>query len=151
MIRASLMSAPSAFGRLNRILEDLARLPRKVAVIAAPEITKALRGEFIAGQDPYGRAWAPLRPATLERHAPPPLTDSGELAAWTRATVKGGGRAGVHVVLGKAIGYFAQSGFRAGRTRVPPRRILPTQGMPAKWRAILLAAARRSIAEARRA
>lgn len=150
MIRTSLMRAPSAFGRLEKLLEQLARVPRKTAAIAAPLITRELKAQFAKGVDPYGRPWAPLRPSTLERHGPPPLTDSGVLRDGTKAMVRDGNRAGIHIVLGARYGYFAQSGFRAGKIRVKPRRILPQQGMPAAWAAILKRAARQAVREAAR-
>jgi len=145
------MQAPAAFGRLQRELERLARTPRRVAVIAAPQITRELGREFAHGADPYGHAWTPLRPSTLQKHGPPPLTHTGALAGRTRAMVRDGNRAGIHIVLGRAYGYFAQAGFRVGKTRVKPRRILPERGMPARWREILVAAFRQATREARSA
>lgn len=149
VIRASLMSAPAAFGKLEKVLERLAYVPRKVAIIAAPQITRELRKEFRAGRDPYGTPWAPLRPSTLAKgRTPPPLTDSDALAGGTKAMVRDGNRAGIHIVLGAKYGYFAQAGFRVGKTKVKPRRILPERGMPAKWREIIVSAARRAVREA---
>lgn len=143
------MSAPAAFGKLEKLLDRLAYVPRKTAAIAAPLLTRELQRQFRAGVDPYGRAWAPLRPSTLAKgRTPPPLTDSGDLAGGTKAMVRDGNRAGIHIVLGARYGYFAQSGFRAGRTNVKPRRILPQQGMPAAWAAILKRAARQAFREA---
>jgi hypothetical protein len=150
VIRASLMNAPSAFGKLDATLERLARLPRKVAAIASPQITREIQRQFARGVDPYGTAWAPLRDSTLRKHGPPPLTDSGALAGRTRAMVRDGNRAGVNIVLGKAYGYFAQAGFRVGRVKVKPRRILPERGMPARWKEILIASARQAMREAAR-
>lgn len=151
MIRTSLMSAPAAFGRLEKLLDRLAYVPRKAAALAAPELTKELRRQFARGVDPYGRAWAPLAASTLAKgRRPPPLTDSTALRDGTRAMVRNGNRAGIHIVLGAAYGYFAQHGFRVGRTTVRPRRILPQQGMPRAWAEILKRAARRAFREAAR-
>ena len=121
-------------------------MPKKLAVVAAPLISAELRDQFRAGVDPYGRAWAPLRPSTLRRHGPPPLTDTRKLADGTKAFPS---RAGIAIVLGAPYGAFAQMGFRVKGTRVPPRRILPNRGMPAKWRAILDRTARALSAQAR--
>lgn len=149
MIRASLMSAPSAMGKLVAVLEGLARVPRRVAVIAAPQITRELRMQYRKGLDPYGQPWAKLRPATLKKHGPPPLTDSGVARDGTVATVRDGNRAGIHIRLGAQYLYFAQVGFRVGKTKVKPRRILPQHGMPARWREILKASARQALQDAR--
>ena len=124
----------AALRQVRRTVEELARLPHKLAVVAAPLISAELRDQFRAGVDPYGAPWAPLRPATLRRHGPPPLTATRQLADGTRAFP---GRGGILVVLGKSYGAFAQTGFRVGSTKVPPRRILPNRGMPRTWRAIL--------------
>ena len=149
MIRASLMHAPAAFGRLEKVLERLAYVPRRAAVIAAPLLTRELRKQFRQGVDPYGRPWAPLAASTLAKgRRPPPLTDTGAAAGATKAMVRSGNRAGIHIVFGRGYLYFAQSGFRVGRTIVKPRRILPQQGMPAAWREILKRAAKQAFREA---
>jgi hypothetical protein len=124
----------AALRQVRRSLEELARLPHKLAVTAAPLISAELRDQFRAGVDPYGKPWAPLKPSTLRKHGPPPLTDTRALADGTKAYA---GRGGILVVLGRSYGAFAQTGFRVKGTRVPPRRILPNRGLPAAWRAIL--------------
>ena len=135
----------AALRQVRRSVEELARLPHKLAVRAAPLISAELRDQFRAGVDPYGAPWAPLKPSTLKRHGPPPLTDTGALANGTRAYP---GRGGILVVIGRSYGAFAQTGFRVGRTRVSPRRILPHRGLPASWRRILDTSARFLAAEA---
>ena len=144
MIRASLMQAPSAMGNLVKQLEELARVPRKTAVIAAPQIDREIRLQFSEGKDPYGRTWAKLRPATLAKHGPPPLTDTRALRSGTHAYAARSNYAGIRIRLGEPYGYFHQVGFRVGKTRVPARRVLPQFGMPAKWREILIASAKRA-------
>jgi hypothetical protein len=135
-------------GRLIKTIERLAMLPRSVARIAAPQITEQLAREFDEGKDPYGRPWAPLRPSTLARgRRPPPLTDKRDLRDGTKAKA---GPAGISIRLGARYGFFHQVGFRAGRTRVPPRRVLPQYGLPRAWSAILTAAAKQAAREARR-
>ena len=124
----------AALRQVRRTLDELARLPKKLAVTAAPLISAELRDQFRTGTDPYGKPWAPLKPSTLKKHGPPPLTDTRKLADGTKAFPS---RHGIAIVLGAPYGAFAQTGFRVGRTRVPPRRILPNRGMPAKWREIL--------------
>ncbi len=148
MIRASLMQAPSTMGKLMSVLERMAYVPRRVAVIAAPRIARELQVQFRQGRDPYGIPWAPLRPATLRKHGPPPLTDSGAGRDGTVAVASPGSRAGIRLKLGASYLYFAQVGFRVGRTKVKPRRIFPERGMPAAWREILKASARQAMREA---
>jgi hypothetical protein len=143
MKRGGANLAAAELGRLIKTIERLSDLPRRVAIEAAPKLTDELRRQFDRGVDPYGRPWAPLKPATLAkgRHAPP-LTDSGELRDGTRAMVAPGGRAGIRLVLGAPYGFFHQVGYRNGRTKVPPRRILPQYGIPRAWALILRQAAR---------
>ena len=134
MIRGNAMACIGALGTLERTLERLRDVPRRAADLAAPQIDAMIQEQFRAGVDPYGRPWAPLRPSTIARgRRPPPLTDTGSLRNGTRARPGRGGRAGVWIQLGAAYGYFAQVGFTVGRTRVPPRRILPQFGMPKAW------------------
>ena len=138
----------AALRQVQRTVEELGRLPRKLAVTAAPLISAEVRDQFRTGTDPYGTPWAPLKPSTLRRHGPPPLTDTRALADGTKAIPSAGGRIGITVLIGKTYGAFAQTGFRVGKTRVPPRRILPNRGMPAKWREILTRTARALSAQA---
>jgi hypothetical protein len=127
----------AAMRQVRRSVEELARLPHKLAVVAAPLISAELRDQFRAGVDPYGVPWAPLKPSTLKRHGPPPLTATRALRDGTKAYA---GRGGIMMVLGRSYGAFAQTGFRVGHARnvkVPARRILPNRGLPASWRRIL--------------
>ena len=144
-------AAVRALASVRKQIEELARMPRKLAVACAPEITKLLRAGFRAGTDPYGRAWRRLKPSTLRKHGPPPLTDSGKLADGTRAVVLDGNRAGLHIKVGAPYGAFHQVGFRVGKTKVGPRRILPAFGMPASWRDVFARQAAKLAREANRA
>ena len=148
MRRGGANLAIADLGRLIKTIERLAMLPRSVARIAAPKLNEILQQEFELGQDPYGRPWAPLRPSTLARgRRPPPLTDRRNLRDGTKARPL---PAGISISLGARYGFFHQAGFRVGRTRVPPRRILPQYGLPRAWSAILTAAAKQAAREARR-
>lgn len=144
MIRGNAMVGIEAIGRLKETIRKLSDLPRAVAVEAAPGINRLLREEFLNGTDPYGRPWAPLRPATLARgRRPPPLTDTKALRDGTKATPRSGRRAGLVLITGAPYGYFHQVGFRVGKTNVEPRRVLPQSGLPAGWKIVLRDAARR--------
>ena len=147
MIRVNRMQAIAELGRLKDTLDRLIQLPRRTATIAAPKLTALLQKQFRDGVDPYGRPWARLRPSTLAKHGPPPLTASGALRRGTRAEQPRANYAGIRLVVGERYGYFAQTGFRVGRTQVPPRRILPQYGMPSAWSAILKESARQAAKE----
>lgn len=136
----------SAFARalrsVRRTVEELGQLPRKLAAAAAPDITRELRNEFLNGCDPYGTPWAALKPSTLRKHGPPPLTDTTRARSGTKAEPMTSGRIGLTLVAGARYLAFHQIGFRVHKTRVPARRVFPNRGLPAAWRAILLRRAR---------
>jgi phage gpG-like protein len=146
MRRGGANLAIAELGRLIQTIERLSEVPRKVAVIAAPKLTRLLQAQFRAGTDPYGRAWAPLKASTLAKgRRPPPLTDKKRLRDGTMAKVA---RYGIRMVVGAPYGFFHQVGFRNGRTRVPARRILPQTGYPVAWKRVLDDAARQAAREA---
>lgn len=148
------MSAAVALRKLaglTRVIDQIALVTRRAARYAAPALTKLLRAEFAAGSDPYGRAWRGLMASTKARgRRNPPLTDTRRLKNSTKAMPMFGGRAGVRLVVGQPYGVFHQFGFRVGRTRVKPRRILPQFGLPGSWRAAIERAALRATREAKR-
>lgn len=141
--RPRLAKTIGQIGRLKETLYRLSEAPRRVAFIAAPLLDVLLKRQFLDGVDPYGRPWAPLKPATLRKHGPPPLTDTGVLRDGTLAKPKA--QKGIQVEVGASYGQFHQTGFVIGRTRVPPRRILPQFGMPKAWSDILKQAAREAV------
>ena len=61
-------------GRLAVALEGLGDQIAEVAKEACEDLAHVVEAQFDAGHDPWGNAWAPLRPSTLRRHGPPPLT-----------------------------------------------------------------------------
>jgi hypothetical protein len=112
-------------------------------------VTKLVQDQFDKGVDPYGRPWAPLAASTLAKgRRPPPLTETRRLREGTRAYVMRAHYAGLRVVVGAPYGYFHQVGFRVGRTKVKPRRILPQFGLPRAWSDALRAASRQAASEA---
>lgn len=144
------MQAIREIGRLQDTLRRLGEVPRRAAAIASPKLTRLLQRQYRTGVDPYGRPWAPLRPATLQRHGPPPLTDTRAMRAGTRAMVPRPHYAGIRLVVGAPYGYFHQVGFRVHGRRVPARRILPQYGLPATWLRVLQDAARQAARAAAR-
>ena len=149
MYRDSLAVGIDKLGRLAVTIGELRRVPRLTAVKAQAPILRAVQDEFVKGQDPYGRPWAPLRPSTLAIHGPPPLSRSLTLAVDTDVSLLDGIKNGLAITLGAAYGYFHQVGFRHGRSTVPPRRPLPQFGMPRAWREIIERATKAAIDEIR--
>jgi len=150
MIRGDAMVGIECIGQLKAAIRRLADLPRKVAEEARGPLNEELQAQFVNGEDPYGTPWEPVKPVTLLRRrvkkTPPPLTDTGELRSGTRVELNRGARAGLLLHAGAPYAYFHQVGFSVGSTAVPPRRILPQFGLPARWKIIL----RRSAAIAAR-
>ena len=134
-----LAKAIARIGRLQKTIEELALLPRAVATLAAPKLSKLVAKQFSSGCDPYGRPWRPITATTKRlrkgRKGGRPLTDTGRLRAGTGVSVT---RSGLRLSLGAPYGYFHQVGTR----NMPARRIFPQFGMPAAWRAVLQETAR---------
>ena len=140
-------------------VRKLAKVGPQLAKAVAPRLRMEVTKEFRQGVDPYGKAWKPLAPRTLEKHGPPPLTDSGSM--------KGG-------LISKALGYairmdlphpaflhqygwrrrMAQprpvKGYLGGERRTvamqthgtggPARPMFPSKGrLPATWKAAIKA------------
>lgn len=123
----------AAFGKLERVLGELNDLPRRLAIAAAPGITKELKKEFSSGADPYGRRWKKLKSGK-----PSHLTKSRKLRNGTRAAPMPGNRKGIRIILGAKYAIYHQT----GTYKMPARKILPERGMPAAWRMILQREAR---------
>lgn len=116
-------------GQLERNIGLLARVPSRAAAIAAPRIRARIEGQFARGVDPYGRAWAPLRPSTLAKgRRPPPLTDTRAMR--DGVSVKPTPAAGIAITFAKEVpAIFHQKGTRYMKRR----EILPTNRLPAPW------------------
>ena len=134
-----LAKAIARIGRLQKTIEELATLPRAVARISAPKLSKLMAKQFSSGCDPYGRPWRPITATTKRlrkgRKGGRPLTDTGRLRAGTGVSVT---RSGAKLVIGAPYGAFHQTGTK----NMPARRIFPQFGLPAAWRAVLQDTAR---------
>lgn len=112
----------------TRAFRELASIPSKIARNVADRIAKNIQKRFDLGQDPYGKPWQPLAPATLRkgRH-PPPLTDTGR----GRASIK------VRPTRGAGIGISVGTDYmwrhQKGSPRLPRRAFLPTNTLPKEW------------------
>lgn len=117
---------PASFARA---LRDLTRVPAQIAPRVASEIAAEIDRNFSAGVDPYGKPWAPLRPATLAkgRH-PPPLTDTGKGRNSIRVFAQRG--SGVAITVGVAYMGIHQTG---APPRLVARRFLPAGVLPKRW------------------
>jgi len=118
--------------QFSAALSRLASVSSQIAAPVAAGIAAEIDRNFSAGVDPYGRAWAPLRPRTLAkgRH-PPPLTHSHD------------GRDGVHVkpTAGAGIGITSDVPYmgvhqNGDPPRMVARKFIPSGVLPAVWRAI---------------
>lgn len=124
----------AGLGQLQRNLRKLAEVPSRAAPTVAYELGRLMAEEFDAGVDPYGNAWAPLAPSTIERgRFDPPLTDTHAMRGGFHAEPQPG--AGVAISFDVPYVLPHQTGFRNARTRtrVPARPLLPTNTMPARW------------------
>lgn len=116
---------------IRNALRELTRVPSRVSSKAAPAIERLWRRDYMAGLDPYGKAWAPLRPSTVRRKGHDRImVESGETLAQTRARPLGG--AGIALRTGPKASWHMQA--TASR---PARRVLPAFGLPKTWRAEL--------------
>lgn len=115
----------------SRALRELARVPSKVAPAVARRMRADLMRRFAAGQDPYGKKWARLKPATLAKgRRPPPLTDTGRGKRGIRFRPLPG--AGIGIT--SSVEYMRYH-MRATANRAA-RKFLPEGSLPAAWRRI---------------
>ena len=116
----------AGWGALVARLRDLEDVPSQAATAAAKSIGKLIDEEFSAGENPYGKAWAALRPATLAMgRRPPPLTDTGKMRAGVK--VKAAQNAGIVITIDAEYAKFHQTGTdnMAQRAILPAGRELP--------------------------
>lgn len=97
----------------------------QVATESASELTGELQAQFDRGAGPYGDGWAALKSG-----APSHLEASGAMRGGTRVRPNGG--AGLAMEAPPPAN-FHQSGTR----NMPARKVIPDNGLPASWRAIL--------------
>jgi hypothetical protein len=115
----------------SQALRLLVKVPSQISAKVADRIKKEILKGFTSGKDPYGGAWAPLRPATLAKgRTPPPLTDTGKGKRSIKVSPVSG--AGVQVTVGKAYMKYHMTGTPI----MVPRRFLPVNSLPKAWRKI---------------
>lgn len=118
--------------QFSKALRSLVDVPSQIARPLADGIAKFIDEGFTAGTDPYGRAWAPLKPRTLAkgRH-PPPLTETRALRESAQVKPTQGG--GVSLVFTDWKAGLHQEG---DPPRMAAREVVPVNTLPAKWRAL---------------
>ncbi len=130
-------------GLLKANLARLSRVPAQTASAVSKSIAAQINAQFDSGQDPYGRKWAALRPATLRRgRRPPPLTDTGAMRDSVRVSPAPG--AGVTITIGAEYARFHQT----GTVNMAQRPILPHGGFPRGWSGAIQEAASAQFKEA---
>ena len=138
--------ASGDFGRLTgtiAALRSLARIPSRVAAVAAPELTSRMQSDTNAGQDPYGRGYAPHMPATIKRWGVHQLLRmSGAGIDSLKATPMAG--AGI-ALEGASHMNFTQAGTPTQEVRA----VMPNNpSLPKAWNAILERASEKALTEA---
>jgi hypothetical protein len=129
----------SAMGRLADRVADLASVPARAARRVSRDLSVFIQDEFDEGQDPYGSAWAPLAPITLEGgRTPPPLTDTTAMRGGIRVAPLRG--AGVAITVPHPAAPH-QTGWSGPQGSGPARPILPARGaLPLSWQDAIEAA-----------
>lgn len=123
------MGTPRKFGQFARALRELAKVPAVVSREVAVGIRRQVKRDFAAGVDAYGRAYAPLAPASLARgRTPPPLRKYARHVA-----VAPLGSSGVALTVSHPQAGFHQTGTR----HMPKRVVFPDGPMPAAWNDIV--------------
>lgn len=122
----------SRMGRLAENIGRLAGVPSRASARVANDIAEVVEEEFQTGTDPYGNAWKPHAPATVERWGEHPLLD---LTGTMRGSVDVRPMSGAGVSL--TIDHPAaphQTGWEGEQGSGPARPVLPGRAFPASWR-----------------
>lgn len=129
------MGTTGDFGRLTgtiAALRSLAKVPAQVAGRAAPRIAAQMQKDTRGAVDPYGRAYAPHKPATVKRWGAHPLLD---------LTGAGIGSLDAQPMAGAGISVTADEHMvftQAGTPTQDVRAVIPNSPqLPATWNRIL--------------
>ncbi len=122
----------SKMGQLARNLGKLATVPARAAKRVAKDIAELIDAEFQHETDPYGNAWKPHAPATVERWGEHKILDlTGSMYRSVDVAPMRG--AGVSITIDHPAAPH-QSGWSGPQGKGPARPILPGGTMPAQWR-----------------
>ena len=136
---------PSQIATIRAALRELQKVPSRAAKRVEQYLNDRLQEMFDRGVDPYGNAWAPLLPSTVQRKKGDAriLQRSDEMRGDTYA--RAASKSGINIHVGGA-GYWHQT----GTAHMVARRILPQFGLPAKWRADIKRIVEEEIRKAKR-
>jgi hypothetical protein len=131
----------AGLGRLEANLLRLAEVPSQASKAASSEIQKLVEAEYDTGSDATGRAWAPLRPATLAKgRTPPPLTATHAMRDGTKVAPQAG--AGIQITFDTDYAVF----HHTGTEHMEARPVAPTGAFPASWEEALEQACEAAVA-----
>lgn len=122
----------SKMGKLAENVGKLAHVPSKAAAKVADALKVLVQHQFLEGQDPYGKEWKPLAPATVERkQSEAILIDSGSM--FRSLDVRPMQGSGVSITIDSPA-QIHQTGWDGAQGKGPARPILPTKAFPETWR-----------------
>lgn len=111
-----------------KTLRQLARdVPARMSREGAAALSTELQSGFDRGGDPYGSGWAAKKTGGASH-----LEASGAMRSGTRAVPASG--SGINFEAPPPANFH-----QSGTSRMVARKVLPDNGLPAKWRAILQA------------
>jgi phage gpG-like protein len=119
----------AAMRRAAKAVAQLSRVPSQASATAAPKIAALINAEFDSEADPYGHAWAPHAEGTIKRwgeHNILILTDV--MREGIRVEPTSG--AGIAITIDAPYAAFHQ----VGTVNMPARPVLPSYGLPARWK-----------------
>lgn len=121
--------------RMAEKLKSLATVPAAAASKGATKLEELVEAEYAEGQDPAGKPWVPLAPATRRRgRTPPPLTASGAMRGETKVVAKG-------TTIEGSSPHPAEL-HESGTRHMPARPIAPNAAaLPPRWAGALTASA----------
>jgi hypothetical protein len=122
----------SRMGDLAKRIKDLAKVPSRAAAQASENVAELVEEEFRDQADPYGNAWKPHAPATVERWGEHPILDlTGAMRE--SVVVRPMAGAGISITLDHPAAPH-QTGWSGSQGSGPARPILPARAMPPRWR-----------------
>jgi hypothetical protein len=124
----------SRMGKLADRIADLAAVPSRAARRVAESIEELVQEEFDEAHDPYGKPFAPLADATLDKRSgpmPPGLDDKGSMRSSLRVVPMRG--AGVSITIDHPA-QAHQTGWSGPVGSGPARPLLPSRKMPEAWK-----------------
>ena len=131
-------AAAAALRDVSRSLRALSSVPSRIARRAAEELQDTIDVQTASETDPYGRPWAALAPATIERKRGDEriLRRTDKMLDELKVAPMSG--AGLSISTDAPYSAFHQVGTK----NMPARKILPDSALPASWNAALTRASR---------